>query len=90
MPLGTEVNVGSGDVALDGVAAHPKKGHGSHFSLYVYCSQTAGWMKTPLGTQVDLGPLKGHSSPLFRPMSVVAMSSILATAELWFTMTSYM
>ena len=26
MPLGTEVNVGSGDVVLDGVAAPPKRG----------------------------------------------------------------
>ena len=24
----------------------------------VYCGQTAGWMNTPLGTEVDLGP--GH------------------------------
>jgi len=26
--------------------------------LCVYCGQTAGWMKTPLGTEADLGP--GH------------------------------
>jgi len=26
MPLGTEVNLGPGDVVLDGVAAHPLKG----------------------------------------------------------------
>jgi len=25
---------------------------------HVYCGQMAGWMKTPLGTEVDLGP--GH------------------------------
>jgi len=25
---------------------------------HVYCGQTAGWIKTPLGTEVDLGP--GH------------------------------
>jgi len=49
-----------------------------------YCGQTAGWMKTPLGTEVDLGT--GHivfdrfpalsergTAPLsFRPMSIVA------------------
>jgi len=23
---------------------------------YVYCGQTAGWMKTPLGSEVDIGP----------------------------------
>jgi len=28
------------------------------FLAHVYCGQTTGWMKTPLGTEVDLGP--GH------------------------------
>jgi len=43
---------------------------------HVYCGHMAGWMKTPLGTEADLGPghivldgvpapAKGHSSPLF-------------------------
>jgi len=60
----------------------------------VYCGQTVGWIKMPLGTKVGLGP--GHivldetqlphgkrqSSPtIFRPMSIVAKRSpILATA----------
>jgi len=35
-----------------------KRGIGAQFSVHVYCSQTAGWVKTPLGTEVDLGP--GH------------------------------
>ena len=26
------------------------------FMVHVYCSQTAGWQKTPLGTEVYLGP----------------------------------
>jgi len=51
---------------------------------HVYCGQMAGWMKTPLGTEVDLGPghfvLGGVPSPAkgaqqppsFQPMSVVA------------------
>ena len=52
----------------------------TQFLAHVYCGQTAGWMKTPLGTEVDLGPghivldgdpasppLKGHSHPIFRP-----------------------
>ena len=58
MPVGTEVNVGSGDVVLDGVAAPPKRGTVPQFSVHVYCDQTAGWMKTPRGrpTEVDLGP----------------------------------
>ena len=58
MPLGTEVNLGPGDVVLDGVAAPPKRGQASQFSVHVYCGQTAGWTKTPLGMEVALGP--GH------------------------------
>jgi len=60
---------------------------------HVYCGQTAGWIKTPLGTEVDLGP--GHfvldefpaigerctADPSFRPMP---RSPISATAELLF------
>jgi len=53
--------------------------------LCVYCGQTAGWMKTPLGTEADLGP--GHivldgvpalrkrgptAHPSFQSMSIVA------------------
>ena len=34
---------------------------------HVYCGQTAGWIKTPLGTEVDLGPgdfvLDGDPAP---------------------------
>ena len=30
----------------------------TQFSVHVHCDQTAEWMKTPLGTEVDLGP--GH------------------------------
>jgi len=36
----------------------PKKGQSPQFLAHVYCAQTAGWIKTPLGTEVDLGP--GH------------------------------
>jgi len=54
----------------------PLKGAHLQFSFHVFCGQTAGWMKTPLGTEVDVGrghivlysypaPLqKRHSSPL--------------------------
>jgi len=34
------------------------RGAGPQFSVRNYCGQTAGWMKTPIGTEVDLGP--GH------------------------------
>ena len=66
----------------------PQKEHSLQFSDHVYCGQTAGWMKTPLGTEVNLSPghivldgdpaplRKGHSSPplsfLFGPMSIMA------------------
>ena len=65
------------------------------FSAHVCCDQTAGWIKMPLSTDVDLGPRhvvldgdpapppeKGTAAPSFRPMSIVAKQSpILATAE---------
>jgi len=63
-----------------------KKGHThpTQCLAHVCCGQMAGWMKTPLGTEVDLGP--GHivldgvpapakgaqQPPYFRPMSIVA------------------
>jgi len=75
----------------------PKKGHRSPhfpFSAHVYCRQTAGWIKMPLGTEIDLSPghivldgdpaplplQKGHSSPhrSFRSMSIVATVSYLS------------
>ena len=34
----------------------PKWGAAPQFLIHVCCGQTAGWMKTPLGTEVDLGP----------------------------------
>ena len=64
----------------------PKGAH-PQFSAHVYCSQTAEGMKTPLGTEVDLGSchivLDGDPAsprakkaqqpppPSFRPMSIV-------------------
>jgi len=58
MPLGMKVGVGPGDFIFDGDPATPEKGIPTAFQFlaHVYCGQTAGWMKTPLGTEVDLGP----------------------------------
>ena len=58
MPLGTEMPLGPGDAVLDGGRSFSPllKGHSPQFSVHVYCGQTAGWVKTPLGTEVDLGP----------------------------------
>ena len=38
-----------------------KRGTTPQFSVHVYCDQTAGWMKMPLGMEVDLG--QGPSPP---------------------------
>ena len=87
-----EVGFGPGDFVLDGTQlppeqrAHPVTHHQHAVLAHIYCGQTsAGWMKTPFGTEVDLGP--GHivldgvpalrerdtaAPPSFRPMSIVA------------------
>jgi len=63
----------------------PKKGTPTTlFLAHVDCGQTAGWVTTPLGTEVDLGTghivldvvpalrERGTAAPLFSPMSNVA------------------
>jgi len=65
----------------------------------VYCGQTVGWIRVPVGMEVGLGPgdivLDGNPAispwkgaqqpPTFRAMSIVAKRSpISATAELLF------
>jgi len=87
MPLGTEVGLGLTRHYVRCRPSYPqKKGtlmHPTQFFAHVYCGQMAGWMKKPLGTEVDFGPChivlhgvpapaKGHRSPSFRPMSIVA------------------
>jgi len=42
MPLGTEVNLGPGDVVLDGVAAPPKRGRAPGF-----------WFMSIVGKRLD-------------------------------------
>ena len=64
LPLGTEIGLGLGPrphcVRWGPSSLHPdppRKGHSSpHFSAHVYCGQTAGWIKIPLGTDLGLGP----------------------------------
>ena len=98
MPLGTEVDLGLRDIVFDVDPATPRKrAHPPHpiFGPYVYSGQMAGWMKMPLGTEVDLGP--GHSvrrgpsspekgaqqPPLFGACLLWPRSPISATAELF-------
>jgi len=57
-----EVGLGLRDIVFDVDPATPrKKGTPTptQFLAHVYCGQMAGWMKTPLGTEVDLG--SGHT-----------------------------
>jgi len=97
MPLGTDVRLNPGDSVLDGDPSAyatlcsmwtqlPEKGHThpTQFMAHVYCGQMTGWMTTPLGTEVDLGPghivldgvpapaKRGTAAPSFRLMSIVA------------------
>jgi len=54
--LDREEGLSPGDIVLDGNLAPPKKGEGTASPLmaHVYCGQTAGWIKMPLGTEVVL------------------------------------
>ena len=66
--------------------------------MTVYCGQTVGWIKIPLGVEVGLDPgdivrwgpsslvtERGTAAPIFWPTSTVAKRSpISATAELLF------
>ena len=68
-----------------GTLLAPEKGytHPTQFLAHVYCGQTAGWIKMPLGAEVNLGPgdvvLDGVAAPppkrdrarSFRFMSIV-------------------
>ena len=75
-----------------------KKGHThpTQFLAHVYCGQMAGWMKTTLVMEVDLGPghivldgfpapakgAKQPGPPIFGPCLLWPRSPISATAEL--------
>jgi len=60
MPLGTEVGLGPGHIALDGDPAHPppKKEKAPKFWAHVYCGKTAGWIKMTL--RMGVGLCSGH------------------------------
>jgi len=76
MPLGMEVGLGPGDFVLDGDPASPPKGAQPPISGHVYCGQTAGWIKMPLGTEVDLSP--GHNQ---RMLSSFANNFTICVAQ---------
>ena len=68
-----------------GTQLPPEKGHThpTQFLAHVYCGQTAGCLKMPLGTEVNLGPgdvvldvvaaplKRSTAPPPFRLMSIV-------------------
>jgi len=60
MPLGTEVDLGPGNIVLDGDSTPPfkKGGHSTPPSKFwpMYCGQMAAWVKMTLGMEVDLSP----------------------------------
>jgi len=99
MPLGMDVGLGLCDIVFDVDPATPRKKGTStrtQFLALYYCGQMVGWMKTPLGTEVDLGP--GHivldgvpapangaqQTPLFGLCLLWPRSPISATDELLF------
>ena len=54
-----EVGLGPGDFVFDGDPAAPTQKKGTaptQFLADVYYGQMAGWIKMPLGTEVNLGP----------------------------------
>jgi len=58
MKLGKELGLGPCDIVLDGdwgPSSPPQKGEAQQPPLFdhVYCGQTAGWIKIPLGTEAS-------------------------------------
>ena len=96
IPLGTEVNLGPGDVVLDRVAAPPKRSTAPSFRpMSIVAKRLDGSRCPALGMKIGLGPChimldvdptppaaKGAPSPLFGPCLLWPRSPISATAEL--------
>ena len=83
MPLGIEVGLGPGDFVLDGDPAPPqKKGQSPQFSAHVYCGETAGWIKMPLGMEVCF-QCNDHAQPA-TPTSVTDNIRVLIVVGVGF------
>jgi len=65
MPLGRKVSLDLSDIVLDGdPAPPPEKGTDPQFSaMHVYCAQTAGWIKIPLGIEAGLDSMGTELPP---------------------------
>jgi len=57
-----------GHIVLDGDPGPTKRAQHPQILAHVYCGQTVGWIKMPLGTVVNFGPgdfvLDGSQLPL--------------------------
>ena len=99
MAIGMEVGLGPDDYVRWGPSYRRTEGTPTttQFLAHVYCGQAAGWMKTPLGTEIDRGPgyivldgvpalrERAIAAPhLFGPCLLWSRSPISATAELVF------
>ena len=62
MPLGTKIYLSPGYILFDDdlfclqMSTQKRDTGAPHLSAHIYCDQTAGWIKTPLGTEVSLSP----------------------------------
>jgi len=80
-----QVGLSAGDFVFDGdpATAEKKHTHPTQILAHVYCGQMVGWIKMPLGTEVNLGPSdvvldwvaalpNRGTAPSFRFMSIMA------------------
>jgi len=56
MALGMGLGLGPGQIVSDPSSPPQKRGRAPKFWAYVYCGQTAGWIKMTFGMEVGLGP----------------------------------
>jgi len=83
-----EVDLGPGDFVFDGDRALPRKRNSpTQFLAHVYYGQTAGWIKMPLGTAVNLGPcdvvLDGVAAAPAPPQKKGAQPPVFGPCLLW-------
>ena len=92
-----EVGLGPDDIVLDGDPAplYKREQPPTQFLAHVYCGQTAGRIKMPLGMEVNLGPgdvvlmgsqipLKGAQHPSFRFMSIEPNGCWMGEDATWY------
>ena len=66
MSLGMVLGISLGDIVLDGDPVLPQGQSSPHFSVIVYCDQTTGYIRIPLGMAViglDPGDIVSDGNP---------------------------